>query len=66
MFIYVENEFCHVSSPYLVMGNILSKTTHPRLVQRLGDGGINNVFDTSTLIVSWLMMFGEIKKQNKV
>ena len=66
MVIYVENECCHVSSLYLVIGNIWSKTTHPLLVQRLGDGGINNVVDTSTLIMSWQMMFGENKNKNKL
>ena len=57
---YADNECCHVSSQHLVMGNVWSKVTHPRLVQRLGAGGINNVVGTNTLMFGWRVMFGEI------
>ena len=57
---YVDNECCHVSSLHLVMSNVWSKVTHPLLVQRLGAGGINNVVETNTLMVSWRVMLGEI------
>ena len=57
---YVANECCHVSSLHLLMGDVWSKVAHPRLVQRLGDGVINNVVGTNTLMVGWRVMFGEI------
>ena len=57
---YIDNKFCHVSSLHLVMGNVWSKVTHPRLVWRLGGGVINNVVGTNTLMVGCRVMFGEI------
>ena len=48
---YVDDKCCHVSRLHLVMGNIWNKVIHPRLLQHLGDGVMNNVVGKNTLLV---------------
>ena len=57
---YVDDKCCHVSRLHLVMGNIWNKVIHPRLLQHLGDGTMNNVVGKNTLLVGWGVLFGEI------
>ena len=57
---YVDDKCCHVSRLHLVMGNIWNKVIHPRLLQHLGDGIMNNVVGKNTLLVGWGVLFGEI------